>query len=801
VKIQVTGETQPTNINVNGGTPTRVIDVTNGFVTSVNGQTGAAIVPVSPRVALTVASASAPAAVKAAADYVCDGTADNEQILAAYQAAKTAGGGDITLTAGAFNLAAQLVLDGDDDVDTELDISLHGQGKSVTRLIAGAGVTSVIHLTGVVRVDIADLGLYISGGIHGITSATTNGASSGHRSFWASSLKNFQIIGPWDGSHTGWAINCGSAFRSVWENVEIGGVGNGIRLYSEHSDFNPGDCTFTRVFVDLKGDNGTAFEVASTTADGVMNQITFKVCEAITDGTGCTGIRITGVGGWGTSHTHWDNVNLEQFDRLIDVDRGSSNTFRLNHVGLRTGATGLTAFTFGANSFNNKIEHCGLFYATDTCKLYSDSNTIEPSSPNQITNVRTYGDNGVKITGSPNPASTTIRRGLLGNTWAKSPQEPFVYVPPGWGKRWFAARDAAGSGLARIVTVGGSATAGFYASNPRTKSWPGLLATTLQSIYGDGGSGFQSTALSPAILTGSDPTALAAWQTAGAVVGQTGTWTQGGSFFGPSGHYLYTDVTGNTLTFKARGTTVRIYTVVGGTTRPNMLYSIDGGSDVSVAQPTGTNAIQVTSITGLSNTEHTVVVKAGTASTGQYLSVCGVSGEKATGVLVHNLAVAGATSARYGTSYLSSGINATYNGGVDFPADLCIWSAAPNDASANNTADVWSANVARWIRAIRDNSPAVGDVDIMIALPHFGRHEGTNFKYQDYMRAARGLADVYGVAFVNWWGLGRNSWEYWKSLNYWGTNAGTGAAGTDSVHLSDAGFQAMADTILPLLLV
>ncbi|MET9736469.1 SGNH/GDSL hydrolase family protein, partial [Streptomyces sp. NPDC006458] len=375
-----------------------------------------------------------------------------------------------------------------------------------------------------------------------------------------------------------------------------------------------------------------------------------------------------------------------------------------------------------------------------------------------------------------------------------------VYVPPGWGRRWFAARDAAGSGLARIVTVGGSATAGFYASNPRTKSWPGVIASTLQGMYGDGGSGFQTTALSPAILTGSDPTALAAWQAVNAVVGQTGTWTQGGSFFGPAGHYLFSDTTGNTLTFKARGTTVKIYTVVGSGTRPAMLYSIDGGADVSVAQPSGTAAIQVTTITGLSNTEHTVVTKVGTTSAGQYLSVCGVSGEKASGVLVHNLAVAGATSARYGTSHLSSALNATWNGGVDFPADLCIWSAAPNDASANNTADVWSGNVARWIRAIRDNDPATGDVDILFALPHFGRHEATNFKYQDYVARARSLCDVYGAAFVNWWGLGLNSWNDWNARSYWGTNAGTGAAGTDSVHMSDAGFEYMASVVLPLLL-
>jgi lysophospholipase L1-like esterase len=748
-----------------------------------------------------VASSTAPADVRAAASYICDGTADQVQILQAIADARDNGGGVVQLTVGDFNLTAPLTIEGTDDVDVEIGIELRGQGARATMLNAGSGLTSAINLTKVVRVHLRDFGITIGGATHGITSSTTNGADSGHRSFWNSSFKNLQINGPWNGSHTGWAINMGSPFRSVFENIEVGGVGNGIRMYSEHADFNPGDCTVERVFVESVGNNMTAYKIESTTAAGVMNQVQFEMCEAIANGTGCTGIHIAGVGGWGTSHTHWRGINLEQFDKLVHVEYGSSNTFRLNHVNLRSGAAGLTAFTFGANTFNNTIEHGGLLYATDNCKLFADANTLEPNSPNRVLNTRVYGEANVRVTGSINPAGTTVRRGILGNTKMRSPQEPFVYVPPGWGKRWFAARDAAGSSLARIVTVGGSATAGFYASNPRTKSWPGVIASTLQGMYGDGGSGFQSTALSPAILSGSDATALAAWQAVGAVVGQTGTWTQGGSNYGPSGHYLYSDVAGNTLTFKARGTTVRIYTVVGGTTRPPMLYSIDGGTDVSVPQPTGTNAIQVTSVTGLSDTEHTVVVKVGTpVSTGQYLSVCGVSGERSSGILVHNLAVAGATSARYGTSYLSSGLNATWNGGVDFPADLCIWSAAPNDASANNSADVWSANVARWIRAIRDNTPATGDVDIMFALPHFGRHEGTNFKYQDYVRAARGLCDVYGAAYINWWGLGLNSWENWNAKSYWGTSAATGAAGTDSVHLSDVGFQYMADTVLPILL-
>ncbi|WP_333742707.1 SGNH/GDSL hydrolase family protein [Streptomyces ardesiacus] len=375
-----------------------------------------------------------------------------------------------------------------------------------------------------------------------------------------------------------------------------------------------------------------------------------------------------------------------------------------------------------------------------------------------------------------------------------------IYAPSGWGQFWRAKRDAAaaGSGLARIVTLGGSATQGFYASNPRTKSWPGVLASSLQALYGDGGSGLQQTSLSSTILAAGDAAALAAWTTAGAIVTQTGTWTQGGSKYGPGANYIYSDVTGNTLTFKARGTTVRIYTVVGSGTRPAMLYSIDGAADVSVPQPSGTAAIQVTTVTGLSNTTHTVVLKVGTATTGQYLSVCGVSGENTSGVIVHNCALAGAKSDTYGNN-ATTALNAVWNGGVDFPGDLVIYTAGPNDAAANTTGDAWATNVTKWLKAVKDTGAALGDCDIMIALPHLGTHDVTNFKYQDYAIRGRALAEAFGCAFVDWWAIGRNSWQYWNSLGYWGTSAGTGASGTDGVHLSDAGFAAMAGVILPML--
>ncbi|AYD81622.1 minor tail protein [Streptomyces phage Kromp] len=360
-----------------------------------------------------VASSTAPADVRAAATYVCDGVADQVEIQQALDDARDAGGGEIQLTVGDYNLTAPLSVEGTDDVDVEIGIIVRGQGARATRLVAGAGITAAIHLTKVVRVLFESFGITVAGATDGITSSTTNGASSGHRSFWNSSFKNMQVTGTWDGGHTGWAINMGSPFRSVFENIEIGGVGNGVRMYSEHAEFNPGDLTFERCFVELSGNNGTAYKVESTTTDGVMNQMEFEMCEAIANGTGCTGIEIGG-GVGPVHHTHWRGINLEQFDKLINVVRGGGNTFRCNYVELR-GAAGLTAFTFGANSYNNSILSCGLLFAGVNTVLFADGNTSLPSQPNSVERTRIYADGTAVITGTANPSGTTIRKGIVGS--------------------------------------------------------------------------------------------------------------------------------------------------------------------------------------------------------------------------------------------------------------------------------------------------------------------------------------------------------------------------------------------------
>lgn len=403
--------------------------------------------------------------------------------------------------------------------------------------------------------------------------------------------------------------------------------------------------------------------------------------------------------------------------------------------------------------------------------------------------------------GKPTGLATLDASGKVTNSQLCTYQ-PGVYVPTKWGAFWKAKRDAALSGsTARVVVVGGSASQGYYASNLHSGGWVGGVRQALQTHYGDGGSGMFPASRTAAYIKGaSDTAALAAWTANKSVAGHTGIWTVGGSNFGPGTCFVYTQTAGSSLTFTVSGTVVKIYTVTGASTRAGYTYSIDGATPVAVANGGGSVAsIQTTAVSGLSPGTHTVTVTWNGTSSGaeQYLSVCGISGENTAGVIVDNLAKAGALSSTFG-NHSTSALNAVWNGGTNYPADLVIYTAGPNDAAAGTPGDTWAANVARYLKAIRDSNS--GQTEVMILLPHLGNHDTTNFLYQDYAIRARGLAEAYDAVLVDLWALGRNSWPFWNSSGYWGTSANPGQTGTDSVHLSDKGYEYVASIVTPLLM-
>lgn len=329
-----------------------------------------------------VAANDAPTVVKNKADFVCDGTADDVQIQAAIDAAKAQGGGTVQLSVGTFNLAATLQITGNTDEDNADSITLLGVGQQAT-LLNVAVDTDGIHLTDWAVANVDGLAVICAGTGSCITSTAV--LSGNEVSFWHSSFRNLRLNGfLGSGSTTGWGMDLAMPWRSTFENIEVEGMANGIRLSNQGSVQNAGDCTFTRMFIEIVGNGHTAIHISSPSNN--MNQNNFNMVEAGANGTGCTGILIDGASG-GASQRFW-GLNLEQFQTLINVDNGESNVFDCNYVTCDTGQAGNVGFRCGSNAYNNYFSAKWFNNASgDTVEIIEDNNTTS-NAPNIFEKIR-----------------------------------------------------------------------------------------------------------------------------------------------------------------------------------------------------------------------------------------------------------------------------------------------------------------------------------------------------------------------------------------------------------------------------
>ena len=115
-------------------------------------------------VVVTVAASDAPDEIRAAADYRCDGTADQSEINAALAAVATAGGGTVQLTAGHFALTNPIEID---DYTTLAGVgpatqitldSAQGDKRVITNANATPGFDAATHNVGISVRD-----LYVDG--------------------------------------------------------------------------------------------------------------------------------------------------------------------------------------------------------------------------------------------------------------------------------------------------------------------------------------------------------------------------------------------------------------------------------------------------------------------------------------------------------------------------------------------------------------------------------------------------------------------------------------------------------------
>jgi hypothetical protein len=350
-----------------------------------------------------IAAADASAHVKSKADYVCDGSADNVEIQAAINAAQLEGGGVIQLSEGSFSLTTPIIINGTTNEDNPLTVTLRGCGEFATYLRPVTDVNAIV-ISNWAQLHLADFGIVIQGAGNGLISQAVTTTDT--RSFWASSFRNLRINGEFDTGNTGWAMDLAMPWRSVFENIEVEGTRNGIRLKNEGTIQNAGDCTFTRLFVEIVGDNGIALHISSPSNN--MNQNNFNMFEAGANGANCTGILIDGTSG-GASQRFW-GTNLEQFKFLINVANGESNVFDLNYVTCdNDNTTGNIAFQCGSNAYNNKFSAKWINVPSgQTLQLFTDANTTS-NCPNFFEDMRIENNGG---TVNYTKSSSTVTRAI-----------------------------------------------------------------------------------------------------------------------------------------------------------------------------------------------------------------------------------------------------------------------------------------------------------------------------------------------------------------------------------------------------
>jgi lysophospholipase L1-like esterase len=372
-----------------------------------------------------------------------------------------------------------------------------------------------------------------------------------------------------------------------------------------------------------------------------------------------------------------------------------------------------------------------------------------------------------------------------------------AYVPLGWGRYWRAARARSAQSPAVVAVLGDSVSRGYnVAGGTFAGAWAGQLKAALQAAYGNGGSGFKGACDSLAF------TAAMAGYVAEQVT-FTGAWTWAFSVLeGPGSIVFYTSTNADTVVFPGVvGTTVRLF-LLSSASGATYTYKVDGGAAVPDTT-VGASGVKVVTINTGTPGPHTITLTHTGASGTTFLNVCGVSGDNASGVRVDNFSASGGTSSYLGaTAAPTYGHAADWSGGPSNPADLVIYSFGVNDVNpANNVAaDTYLANVQTFFSHIRSGAAGGkrGQVDGIIQINHLGTW-GPNALYSAYSSRLLGLAEAYGLAVVDHWSRGQNSWEYWRDLGYWSDGTTGGAAGNDAVHPRREGFTAMAAPIIELL--
>lgn len=381
-----------------GGTTPRTLTVTGGDVTLTgSGSVTTTLPPVASTVArvdslaydyVVYKSGATTIGVRSSDSSNFSSNADASVVLQACVDAIDAsgsGGGRILIKPGTYDLSTVVTVQGTQATDSPM-VSIHGSGVQATIIKPSVNVTAFT-FSQRAKFSIRDMAIIVRGSGNGIT--TTNSTTT-QRACWLSEIRNIYIYD--DGSstaHSGWGLDLGNFFRSVVENIDMNQVKNGMRISALGSSaFNPGDCTFTRMFIELaSGSSGGVAVHLSSNVGGRVNQCNFSMIEMIGTGTGQTAILLDGTAG--NNYNRFWGINVEEFATVLDVEYGRGNTFDFNYV-ITMDAASTTYFKTTVNAFNNRVSCVYMDSYTQDVTVINDAQTSAEEA-NRFENISMQG--------------------------------------------------------------------------------------------------------------------------------------------------------------------------------------------------------------------------------------------------------------------------------------------------------------------------------------------------------------------------------------------------------------------------
>jgi lysophospholipase L1-like esterase len=286
-----------------------------------------------------------------------------------------------------------------------------------------------------------------------------------------------------------------------------------------------------------------------------------------------------------------------------------------------------------------------------------------------------------------------------------------------------------------VVLIGDSETQGWYATNRLSQSWAGLLTSTLQTLYGNRGTGLIST----------NNTSNYAWTVTGSWTGSTTI----GAYQATGPIYSVFSATGTgaaysaSISYSLPAVLADSFTVVSYTASDsgNCAVSIDGGAATVLTHGTSSPAAPVSdTVSAGSLGNHTISI--GPNGSTQKCYFMGVIPSRGTtGLQVHNLGISGARTTFNGATTGTAG-------GMGFLSllspDLVIVSLGINDFNDSTAAATVSAQYTTILNAAQT---AGASIVILSEAPN-SASDGSAL-WTSYRSALQTLATTYSAAFLD----------------------------------------------------